>query len=218
MITRAKDGIFKPRAFSIDTVVPKEPDTVQQALSDLKWKQAIKDEYDALMKNGTWSLVERTPDMNPISTKWIFRIKYKKDGTVERFKTRLVTRGFQQTAGVDFFDTFSPVIKPTTLRVMFSITITKQRSIQQVDINNAFLHGSLKETVFIDQPEGFQDSSKPGLVCKLHKAVYGLKQTPKAWYDTLKKFLVNSGFVHSSVDHCLFHRKVLNKMIMVLSM
>lgn len=108
--------------------------------------------------------------MNIISIKWVFQIKYYKDGTIERYKARLVAKGFQQHAGVDYFHTFSLVIKPLTLRIVFSIAVTKGWKIQQVNIDNAFLNGHLKETVYIEQPEGFIDQSKPTHVCKLSKA------------------------------------------------
>lgn len=125
-----------------------------------------------------------------ISTKWIFRIKDRRDGIVERLKARLVAISFQQIAGVDYFHTFSPIIKPITFRIMFSLAMTKGWCIQQVDINNAFLHGKLNETVYIEQPKGFVDQQRPQHVCKLVKALYGLKQAPKTWYDTLNAFLV----------------------------
>lgn len=137
-------------------------------------------EYDAFIKNNTWTLVHKTDDMNLISIKWLFRVKYHKDGTVEMYKVRLVARGFQQNAGVDYFNTFSRVLKPATLRIMFTLAVSKKWQIQQVDINNAFLHGDLKETVYIKQPEGFCSTDKPDHVCKLSKALYGLKQAPKA--------------------------------------
>lgn len=206
MITRSKAGVFKPKLYStINSHPVPEPDCVSDALKVPERKLAMQQEYDALIKNSTWSLVPKMKDMNMISTKWLFRVKYNKDGTVERYKARLVARGFQQTAGVDYFNTFSPVIKPATLRNVFTLAILKGWIIQHVDINNAFLHGELKETVYITQPEGFQSSAFPHHICKLNKALYGLKQAPKAWYDQLKGFLIEYGLVHSTTDHCLFH-------------
>lgn len=99
---------------------------------------------------------------------------------------------------------------------MFSLAITKGWSIQQVNINNAFLNGELRETVYLKQPEGFVSSVHPNHVCKLVKALYGLKQAHVAWYDTLKTFLISKGFLHSSADHCLFHSTVKGKMMLVL--
>lgn len=113
--------------------------------------------------------------MNIISTKWIFRIKYKVDGQIDRYKAWLLARGFQQNAGIDYFSTFSPVVKPLTLRIMFSLAVTRKWVVQQVDINNAFLNGMLHETVYIQQPEGFLDPDKPSHVCKLKKSLYELK-------------------------------------------
>lgn len=215
MVTRAKSGIQKPRIF-LSSVPVAEPVNVSEALQVPEWKAAMESEYAALIKNDTWKLVPYEAHMNMISTKWLFRVKYNKDGSVERYKAQLVARGFQQHAGVDYFHIFSPVIKPMTLRVVFSLAVTRGWKIQQVDINNAFLNGSLKETVYIDQPEGFHSASQPHHVCKLVKALYGLKLAPKAWYDTLKGFLISSGFTHSLADHCLFHKAVNGKLLVLL--
>lgn len=126
IITRARAGIFKPKTFVSSTLVPiLEPDDVEQALLDPYWKKAMIEEYDALVRNNTWELVPWSSDMNLITTKWVFRVKYKADGSVDRYKARLMARGFQQNAGVDYFQTFSPVIKPLTLRIMFIIAATK---------------------------------------------------------------------------------------------
>lgn len=104
-----------------------------------------------------------------------FQGKYKADGSLNRYKARLVARGFQQNTGIDYFNTFSPVIKPLTLRIMFSLAVTYDWKVQRVDINNAFLNGQLKETVYIQQHKGFQNETKPLHVCKLNKAPrYGM--------------------------------------------
>lgn len=123
MTTRAKAGVFKPKHYHSHLKIT-VPDTVSEALQSEEWKKVMTKEYTALMRNDTWALVPYSSDMNLISTKWIFRIKYTKDGGVERYKARLVARGFQQNAGIDFFQTYSPVVKPVTLRLIFSITIT----------------------------------------------------------------------------------------------
>ncbi|KAK6131582.1 hypothetical protein DH2020_034596 [Rehmannia glutinosa] len=143
--------------------------------------------------------------MNIISNKWVFRVKYNANGDVDKFKARLVARGFEQTAGVDFHETFSPVIKPCTIRLIFTLVVTNQWSIQQIDVNNAFLNGDLKETVYMSQPEGFADSLHPTYVCKLQKALYGLKQAPRAWFLKLTGFLSSIGFKQSVADSSLFY-------------
>lgn len=148
----------------------------------------MESEYKALMQNNTWTLVPYSSDMHVVQNKWVFRTKYKADGSLDKFKTRLVAKGFQQMPGVDYFDTFSLVIKPTTIRVVLTLAVTRGWSIQLIDVNNAFLNGDMQKTVFIAQPEGFSDPSKSGYVCRLTKALYGLKQAPKAWYDKLKSF------------------------------
>lgn len=194
MLTRSKTGTLKPRVFNTETS-PREPDCVSEALQCSKWKSAMIDEYNVLQDKGTWVLVPKTEHMNIISTKWIFRIKHKADGQVDRYKARLVARGFQQNAGIDYFSTFSPVVKPLTLHIIFSLAVTKRWIIQQVDINNAFLNGTLHETVYIQQPEGFLDPDKPTHVCKLKKSLYGLKQAPKAWYELLRPLLLRQASV-----------------------
>jgi hypothetical protein len=115
----------------------------------------MNEEFDALLKNGTWSLVSPSPSMNIVGCKWVFRIKKKADGTIERYKARLVAKGFHQQPVIDFSETFSPVIKPITIRTMISIVVSAGWAIHQVDVSNAFLHGSLQETVYMVQPLGF---------------------------------------------------------------
>jgi hypothetical protein len=131
------------------------------------------EEYQALLSNGTWTLCRRPPNQNIISNKWVYRIKQKSDGSVERFKARLVAKGYEQQNGIDYIETFSPVIKPATIRVILSLAIHYDWPIRQLDISNAFLHGQLLENVFMEQPKGFVDPTHPDHVCKLHKALYG---------------------------------------------
>lgn len=108
--------------------------------------------------------------MNVVSCKWVFRLKYKADGTVERHKARLVAKGFKQQAGIDYHETFSPVIKITTVRLLLSLAVSCRWTIRQLDVSNAFLHGHLDETVFMEQPPGFTHPHLPHYVCKLHKS------------------------------------------------
>jgi histone deacetylase 1/2 len=124
---------------------------------------------------------------------------------VNKFKARLVAKGFLQTAGFDFTETFSPVIKPVTIRIILTLAVTYKWQVQQIDINNAFLNGVLQEEVFMQQPAGFEVADK-SLVCKLHKSLYGLKQAPRAWYDRLTQALLQMGFVKSKCDPSLLVR------------
>jgi histone deacetylase 1/2 len=121
-----------------------------------------------------------------VGCKWIFRLKRHTDGTVARYKARLVAKGFNQRPGLDYHETFSPVVKPTTIRLVLSIAISNGWQFHQLDINNAFLQDTLTEDVYMAQPPGFSDPDKADFVCKLRKAIYGLKQAPRAWYEELK--------------------------------
>jgi histone deacetylase 1/2 len=142
-------------------------------------------EFEALIKNKTWHLVPPPRGRNIIDSKWVWKIKRKANGTVDRYKGRLVAKGYTQRYGIDYEDTFSPVVKAATIRLILSIAVSKGWSLRQLDVQNAFLHGVLEEEVYMRQPPGYEDKSKPGYVCKLDKALYGLKQAPRAWYSRL---------------------------------
>ncbi|CAH9133554.1 unnamed protein product [Cuscuta epithymum] len=160
-------------------------------------------EFDALKRNKTWDLVQRT-GQSPISCKWLFKVKRNADGSIARYKARLVARGYLQQHGRDYTETFSPVTKPATIRIILTIALSRQWQLRQLDVNNAFLHGSLNEEVFMTQPPGYVDKCNPTHVCRLRKALYGLKQAPRAWYQELANFLLSSGFRKSQADNSLF--------------
>jgi hypothetical protein len=161
-------------------------------------------EFQALVSNGTWTLCPRPLHHNIICNKWVYKIKQKHDGSIERFKAHLVARGFEQRCGIDYNETFSPVIKPSTIRIILSLAIQFDWSINQLYISNAFLHGYLGEEVFMEQPQGFVDKDYLHHVCRLHKSLYGLKQVPRAWFNRLSQFLLDLGFKASLVDPSLF--------------
>lgn len=175
----------------------------------------MQDEFDALIKNNTWTLVPTTVDMNIVGNKWVFRTKFHSYGSLQKYKTRLVAKGFQQTPSLDF-ETFSHVIKPFTIRIIFTLSISHGWDIQQIDVNNAFLNGTLSEVVYMRQPEGFESSQYLAHVCKLNKALYGLKQAPRAWFDKLKQALLNKGFHNSISDSSLFILKDFCQVLYVL--
>jgi hypothetical protein len=218
MLTRAKNNIFKPKVFNDGTshhpiahaltatsdLSITEPTCFSQASTDSNWRQAMNSEFDALLKNHTWRLVPASKAKNLVGCKWVFRIKRKADGSIDRYKARLVAKGFHQQAGVDFSETYSPVIKPTTVRLVLSINLSSGWSIKQIDIQNAFLHGLLYEEVYMPQPLGFTHPQFPDHVCRLQKALYGLKQAPRAWFSRLSSKLIEFGFVPSQSDSSLF--------------
>jgi hypothetical protein len=164
----------------------------------------MEQEYHALLQNETWTLVPPPPRVNVIDSKWVFKVKKHSDGSIEHYKARLVARGFQQHYGLDYEDTFSPVVKPTTIRLLLSIAVTRGWSLRQLDVQNAFLHGLLEEEVYMRQPPGFFDPDRPDHICRLTKALYGLKQAPRAWHARLATILRAHGFAPSTADSPLF--------------
>ena len=208
--TRMQHGIIKPKKFTDGTIrygnfcATGEPENLQEALDDPRWKKAMEEEYTALKRNQTWHLVEAKQGNNLIDCKWVYKIKKKADGSVDRYKARLVAKGFRQRYGIDYEDTFSPVVKIATVRLVLSLAISRGWCLRQLDVQNAFLHGVLEEEVYMKQPPGFEDDNAPHLVCRLDKAIYGLKQAPRAWYARLSSKLIDLGFKASKSDTSLF--------------
>ncbi len=130
------------------------------------------DEFNVLLANQTWSLVPPAPHLNVVGSKWVFKLKQREDGMIERYKARLATKGFNQQQGIDFDETFSPVVKPTTIRTVLSLAVSRAWPIRQLDVKNAFLHGTLQE-VYLTLPPGFADRNFPNSLCKLKKTIYG---------------------------------------------
>ncbi|CAN1337340.1 Retrovirus-related Pol polyprotein from transposon TNT 1-94 [Linum perenne] len=179
------------------------PKTIHEALKLQSWKKAVLEELKALEQNGTWEVVPLPHGKNTVDCKWLFTVKYKANGTIERFKARLVARGFTQSYGVDYEETFAPVAKLNTVRVLLSLAANLDWPLHQLDVKNAFLNGDLAEEVYMSFPPGVQNP-KEGLVCKLKKALYGLKQSPRAWFDRFTKAVKEGGYYQCQTDHTLF--------------
>jgi histone deacetylase 1/2 len=208
--TRLQQGIRQPKKYTDGTVrygmlaSTGEPRNLSAALNDPHWRAAMQEEYNALMENQTWTLVPSSSNKNLIDCKWVYRIKHRADGTIDRYKARLVAKGFKQRYGIDYEDTFSPVVKIATIRTVLSIAVSRDWSLRQLDVKNAFLHGVLEEEVYMKQPPGFEHPDTPHHVCRLDKALYGLKQAPRAWYSRLSAKLQDLGFLPSKADTSLF--------------
>ncbi|KAG7546410.1 Integrase catalytic core [Arabidopsis suecica] len=179
------------------------PNTYNQAVKEKEWRNAVTFEVDALEDQGTWDIVPLPHGVKPIGSKWVFHIKYNSDGTVERYKARLVALGNHQKEGVDFTETFAPVVKMQTVRLLLDVAAAKNWELHQMDVYNAFLHGDLKEDIYMKPPPGFK-TTDPSHVCKLKKSIYGLKQAPRCWFEKLSVSLLKYGFVQSKKDYSLF--------------
>jgi hypothetical protein len=177
MTTRAKSGFRQSALFHVAALSP-VPRSYRTALADPNWRQAMEEEFFALLDNHTWDLVPRPQSTNVVSGKWIFKHKFHADGSLERYKARWVLRGFSPHPSIDFDETFSPVVKPATVRTVLSLALSRNWPIHQLDVNNTFLHGTLSETVYCSQPSGFTDAVHPDFVCRLNRSLYGLKQAP----------------------------------------
>ncbi|CAM8942273.1 unnamed protein product [Rhodiola kirilowii] len=192
--------------FQVSSIV--EPTSYAQASKDPKWQAAMEKELNALQTNNTWVFTPLPPNKNCVGSKWIFRVKRHSDGTIERYKARLVAKGFSQEEGLDYNETFVPVVKMTTVRTFIALAASKDWPLFQLDVDNAFLHGDLHEEVYMTPPPGFFKTEKQlGLVCKLTKSLYGLKQAPRQWFSKFADSLLTYGFIQSSHDHSLFTYK-----------
>ncbi|GJX27681.1 ribonuclease H-like domain-containing protein [Tanacetum coccineum] len=206
MVTRFRVGTNRPTErlnLHVSSVSPLTK-SYRDAFNDPNWQNAMRDEYTALIKNKTWTLVPRPPDTNIVRCMWLFRHKYMANGTLSRYKAHLVANGSTQLEGVDVDETFSSAVKPGTIRTVLSLATSLHWPIHQLDVKNAFLHGDLSETIYMHQPPGFRDSVHPDYVCLLQWSLYGLKYAPKAWFQRFASYITRDGFQHSRCDYSLF--------------
>jgi hypothetical protein len=200
------------------SITDDDPRTVREAvnLEDSKlWKKAMVEEMDALDKNEAWDIVELPAGRKSVGSKWLFKKKFNAQGKVEKYKARLVAKGYSQVEGIDFGEIFSPVAKLTSIRFLLSIAAAFDLEVEQMDVKTTFLHGDLEEEIYMKQPEGFVVKGKKELVCKLKKSLYGLKQSPKMWYQKFDTYILGLGFVRSRDDHCVYSKQVGNHFIYV---
>ncbi|GKV49528.1 hypothetical protein SLEP1_g56275 [Rubroshorea leprosula] len=185
MVTRSQDGTHRVRTLPslLSTAVPvQEPKSFSHVVCSPKWCKAMVEEYSAFLSNDTWELVPCPcpSNANIVGSKWVYKIKQKFDGTIERHKARLVAQGYIQQPSIDYDDTFSPVVKLITIRTILTLRASCSWPVHQLDVKNAFLNGELTQPVYMHQPPGFIDSARLDYVCRLWKAFYGLKQAPRA--------------------------------------
>lgn len=164
----------------------------------------MKDEFSSLEKNHTWTLTELPLGKNVLGGKWIFKIKYNPDGSVERYKAKLVAKGYSQVYGVDFSKTFSPVVKLTSTRVLMALAAQNNLRLHQMDVKTPFMNGLLDEEVNMSLPEGLNISSEKNMVCKLNKSIYGLKQSSRQWYQRIDSFLLQIAFTRANAEQNVY--------------
>ena len=198
---------FKPASWNVRAMLARtneEPKTLATALASIdaeQWRKAWDSEVKSLQDNGTWVIESLPEGRTAIGCRWLFKIK--EDG---RYKARLVAKGYAQEAGVDYQETFAPVAKFTTLRMLLALSAENDWEIEGMDVKTAFLHSELAESIYMDIPEGLKPEREnlPGQVCRLIKTIYGLKQAPRAWYGKINEFFSEHGFYRSEEDHSLF--------------
>ena len=183
------------------------PSTYKEAMEDSSkksWDSAMKEEMKSLQSNDVWDLVPLPDGRKIVGSKWVYKVKVAADGTVERYKARLVAQGYSQKYGQDYDETFCPVVRGESVRTVIALAAQKGLLLHQMDVVTAFLNGTLDEDVYMKQPEGFVKKGQEDLVCKLKKSLYGLKQSPRCWNTALDKHLKSMGLKQLEADPCLY--------------
>lgn len=184
-----------------------EPANYKEAVKDREWKKAMEKEIESIEKNNTWELSTLPTEKKVIGLKWIFKLKKDADGRIVKHKARLVAKGYAQEHGIDFNEIFAPVTRLETVRLLLALSAKNNWEVHHLDVKTAFLNGELNEDVYVAQPEGFEKVGREHLVYKLIKALYGLRQAPRAWYAKLNSCLENLGFTKCPYEHAVYTRK-----------
>jgi hypothetical protein len=201
---RSMSPAYRVFVASLQSVaIPKDWKAAKQ---DPKWYEAMMEELNALDKNKTWELVHLPAGKKVVSCKWVYTVKQNAEGKIERYKARLVARGYSQMYGIDYDETFAPVAKMSTVRTLISCATNFGWPLHQLDVKNAFLHGDLQEEVYMEIPPGFSTPKTTGKVCRLRKSLYGLKQSPRAWFDRFRRAVCHMGYRQCNGDHTVFYR------------
>lgn len=210
---RNRSEIKKPVRYEVDVAEYVVPNTYEEAVNGkdaVQWAQAIEEELIAHEINHTWLIVPRTPAMKTIDSKWVFKIKNDTDREAQRYKARLCARGFMQRRGIDFTETFAPVMRYDSPRVFLAMVARKNLEILQFDVQTAFLYGKLQENIFMEIPEGLDTEKESrglaanSVVCKLERSLYGVKQASRCCNQKFKEFLDQFEFKCSEADQCIF--------------
>ncbi|KAM1012004.1 hypothetical protein ACFX2C_047285 [Malus domestica] len=189
------------------------PNSVYEALVDPRWQAAMNEELKSLKKNATWKIIDLLAGKKPVGCKWVYTVKYKADGTMDRFKARLVAKEYNKKYGIDYTYTFAPVAKINTVHVLLSLAANLNWPSQQFDVKNTFLHGDLTEEIYMDLPPGCNAPDKyKRKMCGLKKSLYGMKQSPRAWFGRFTKSMRAFSYKQSNSDHTLFLKRLNEKL------
>ena len=191
----------------IDLGIYNDPDSYTQAMQGVdygKWFHAMEEELKSMDQNQVWDLVELPKGCKRVGCKWVFKTKRDSIGNIERYKARLVAKGFTQKNGIDYKETFSPVSKKDSLRIIMALVAHYDLELHQMDVKTAFLNGNLEEEIYMDQSEGFSVKGKEHMVCKLKKSIYGLQQASRQWYLKFNDTITSFGFQENTVDRCIY--------------
>jgi hypothetical protein len=197
---RRPSDCYSTSAFTVTAL--SEPTSYRDAILHPEWQHAMTDEIVAFERTGTWNLVPYPPRVHPITCKWVYKVKARSDGSLERYKARLVARGFQQKQGRDYDETFVPVAHMTTIHALLVVASVREWSISQLDVKNIFFNGELREDVYMRLLSRY--SVLKGMVCHIHRSLYGLKQAPQAWFQSFAFVVTTAGFFASTHDLTLF--------------
>ena len=195
-----------------------EPQSFNEAMSTPEapmWKEVVNSEIESIMQNHTRELVDLPLGSKPLGCKWIFKRKMKTDGSIDNYKARLVAKGYKQKEGLDYFDTYSPVTRITSIHMLIAIASLHTLEIHQMDVKTTFLNGDLNEEIYMDQPEGFISLGQEKKVCRLVKSLYCLKQAPKQWHEKFDKVMMSNGFTINECDKFVYVKDTNNGYVIV---
>ena len=196
-------------------VVSEEPTCYQEAVTEGRWYEAMKNELKSIEKNNTWSMTELPLGHKPIGLKWVFKLKKDPNGEVVKHKARLVAKGYVQRQGIDFEEVFAPVARLNTIRVILALAANQSWEVHHLDVKSAFLNGELEEEVYVTQPEGFEVPNEKHKVYRLSKALYGLRQAPRAWNIRLDRSLKDLGFRKCTQEQAIYTRREKEECVLV---
>ena len=195
-----------------------EPKNIREALtcpSSDKWKIAMEEEMESMRSNNVWELVDLPKGRRAIGNKWVLKIKRKPDGSIDRYKARLVAKGYTQQEGIDYEETFSPVVRFASIRLILAIVANLDLELHQMDVKTAFLNGELEEEIYMEQPTGFIIKEQEHKVCKLLKSIYGLKQSSRQWYIKFHQAITSYNFTMIDEDHCVYVKREDDKFALI---